>query len=363
MTEILSVGTSLPPYRVSQEEALQFAREAFQQHYSDIDRLLNVFHNGEINSRYFSAPLDWFKRPHDLKEKNDLYIQNAVRLSVQAVESCLRHADFLRESVPLEEIDAIVFVSTTGFSTPSIEAKLMNELPFSRHTKRIPIWGLGCAGGVAGLSRAHDYCTAYPQENVLILSVELCSLTFQPNDLSKSNLVGTSLFGDGAACVLMAGDQSPLLSHSALSARPSVRGVESSFMPDSEDVMGWDVRNEGLHVIFSKSIPAIVERWLKPNVDAFLEKQGTARGSLSCFIAHPGGKKVLSAYKMSLAIKDEMMAPARNVLRNYGNMSSPTVLFVLAEQMTASADPGEVGLAVALGPGFSAEFMLLEWTD
>ncbi|HET7615662.1 MAG TPA: 3-oxoacyl-[acyl-carrier-protein] synthase III C-terminal domain-containing protein [Bacillales bacterium] len=353
----------MPPHRVSQDDALQFAKDFFQYDFPDIDRLLRVFHNAEIESRYFSAPLDWFKTKHSLKEKNDLYIKFAVELGVRAIQNCLNGSEYLRKDVALEDISAVFFVSTTGFSTPSIEAKLMNELPFTPHTKRIPIWGLGCAGGASGLSRAHDYCKAFPEENVLVVSVELCSLTFQPSDVSKSNLIGTSLFADGAACVLMAGDESPLLSQSALASRPSVRGTQSTLMPDSEEVMGWDIRNEGLYVIFSKSIPGIVEKWLKPNVDEFLFTHDLGRENLSHFVAHPGGKKVLTAYEKSLELKEGMTDSSANILRTYGNMSSPTVLFVLEEHLRKPVPAGDYGLAAALGPGFSSELLLLEWTS
>ncbi|HET7657248.1 MAG TPA: 3-oxoacyl-[acyl-carrier-protein] synthase III C-terminal domain-containing protein [Bacillales bacterium] len=362
MTQILSVGTSSPPYRVAQDDAMELARGLFQESFPDINRMLGVFHNGQIESRYLSVPLEWFQRSHSLREKNDLYIEISVQLGMEAIRACLDESRFMSHPVSCDKIDAIFFVSTTGFSTPSIEAKIMNQLPFSPHTKRVPIWGLGCAGGAAGLSRAHEYCLAYPGANVLVISEELCSLTFQSNDLSKSNLIGTSLFADGAACVLLAGDQSELLSDSKLEFRPLIRGTQSTLMPHSEDVMGWDVKDNGLYVIFSKSIPSIIEKWLKPNVEEFLASHRIGNEHIAHFIAHPGGKKVLEAYEKSLGISERLMNPSRKILNQYGNMSSPTVLFVLKEHMEQSIPEGEYGLAAALGPGFSSELLLLQWT-
>lgn len=361
MTHILSVGTATPPYKVTQEEALQFARDWFQSSFPNIDRLLNVFHNGQIETRYFSAPLDWFKKPRSLREKNDRYVKRAVECGVCAIQRCLEDPMFMNSPVSHDDIDAIIFVSSTGFSTPSIDAKLMNELPFSPHTKRIPIWGLGCAGGASGLSRAHEFCLAYPEANVLVVTVELCSLTFQPGDRSKSNLVGTSLFADGAACTLLVGDESPLSESSRLPAHPKVHGTQSTIMPNSERVMGWEVKDEGLHVVFSKNIPAIIEQWLQPDVEQFLTTMGLRIEDISHFIAHPGGRKVLEAYETSLGLASGMTAPSREVLRHYGNMSSPTVLFVLKDHMRKPVSAGNYGLAAALGPGFSSEMLLLEW--
>lgn len=361
MTQILSVGTCSPPYKITQEETSEFARDFFQDSFPQIERLLKVFQTGQIETRYFSAPLEWFKTEHTLQEKNDLYIKSAVEYGITAVQACLEDAAFLKEPAAYSDIDAIFFVSTTGFSTPSIEAKMMNALPFSEHTKRVPIWGLGCAGGASGLSRAHEYCLAYPEANVLVVSVELCSLTFQPSDRSKSNLIGTSLFADGAACALLAGNDSLLIADSNLDCRPAVRGTQSTLMPDSEGVMGWDIKDEGLYVVFSKSIPGLIENWLRPNVEEFLDKHELGPEHISHFVAHPGGRKVLEAYEKSLSLPEGVTNPSRDVLRKYGNMSSPTVLYVLKDHMEKDIPKDDYGVAAALGPGFSSELLLLQW--
>lgn len=199
MPKIQSISSFLPPYSYSQDQASTLLKNLFTDHYDDLERMLKVFQNGDIESRQFCVPMEWFEHPHDLEERNRLYIELATSYGALAINACLQNQEFLNESVHPSEIDGIIFISSTGFSTPSIDARILNQLPFSDYVKRIPIWGLGCAGGASGLSRAFDYCLAYPKAKVLVLCVELCSLTFQPNDYSKSNLIGASLFADGVA--------------------------------------------------------------------------------------------------------------------------------------------------------------------
>lgn len=361
LPSILSVGTTTPPYKLDQNETMRFAKEFFKDDYEDIQRLLSVFHNGQIKQRYFSASLEWFAEEHTFEEKNTLYCDIAVKYGVEVIRKCLDNPLFLDTPIPEHNIDAIFFISTTGLSTPSIDAKIMNHLTFNPHLKRIPIWGLGCAGGASGLARCYEYCQANPNGNALLLSVELCSLTFQYNDRSKSNLIGTSLFSDGLACALIVGDKSPLRKFGKAKTIPAVKDTQSTLMPNSEDVMGWDVRNEGLFVVFSKSIPSIVEQWFKPNAEEFLHKQKLETKHIDHFIAHPGGRKVIEAYEKALGLTESHTEPSRKILTNYGNMSSPTVLFVLEEVMRNNPNIGEKGLMVSLGPGFSSELLLLEW--
>lgn len=353
MSFIRNVVVENAPYYVDQKEIVGVVRSLFGGHYDDIERLLRVFGNGQIEGRYFAAPLDWFEEEHGLEEKNQRYVEEAVRMGSRAVARCLEESGIMKE-----EIDAFIFVSSSGMSTPTIDARIMNELRMPPHIKRIPLWGLGCAGGASGISRAHDYCRAYPEAKVLVLCIELCSLTFQRSDTSKSNLIGTSLFADGAACALVTGEQVQ-----APGSGFFIRETQSTLMQDSEDVMGWDVKDEGLHVVFSRDIPKIIEKWLKPNVDLFLEKLGKTSADIIHFVAHPGGKKVLSAYEKSLGISNEKTDISRNVLANYGNMSSPTVLYVLKEFMEKRPKLGEEGLLTALGPGFSSEMLWLEWGE
>jgi alkylresorcinol/alkylpyrone synthase len=356
MPAILSVGTATLPYKVSQAETKQYVKQLFASSFSHIDRLLHVFENGEIESRSFVKPLAWYGKRHRFSEKNDLYIESALRYGCEAIQACLNNPAFLAKPIAYDEIEAIFYISTTGLATPSIEARIMNILPFSPYTKRIPIWGLGCAGGAAGLARAYEYCLAFPKAKVLVIAAEFCSLTFQPDDHSKSNFIGTSLFADGVACVCVAGDET-----AGEAGRPRIIAAQSALMPDSEEVMGWDIRDDGLFVIFSKDIPSLIHTWLRPQVQSFLQQHGLAFDDISHFIAHPGGKKVIEAYEEAFGIDKEKTNISFEVLKEFGNMSSATVCVVLERFMKQPIPEGDYGLIVALGPGFSAEMILLRW--
>lgn len=356
--KIISVGTYTPPYTLAQSNIEQLTKELFEDKISRLERLLKVFENGEIETRNFCVPPDWYREEHTFEERNELYIQLTTAYSVEVIQRCLTNRSFLQKNIATEDIDAIIFVSSTGISTPSIDARVMNVLPFSEHIVRIPIWGLGCAGGAAGVSRAYDYCKAYPNAKVLVVCVELCSLTFQKEDYTKSNLVGTSLFADGAACVLVCGDDVEFEQGRAI---PHILGCKSKWMPNSEDVMGWDVKSRGLHVVFSKSIPSIISNWLGPFIHEFLSDYNISSREIINLVAHPGGKKVLQAYEDALHLTKMHTNVSRGILKTHGNMSSPTVLYVLEQFMLKENQSNTLGLLVALGPGFSGEAVLLEW--
>jgi alkylresorcinol/alkylpyrone synthase len=348
-SRIRSVGTAVPRHRIGQQVAQQFCRALFHETFPDIDRLLPVFSNSLVENRYFSVPEEWFETDHSFAEKNRHYIETALELGAAAISSCLRNADLTPQ-----DIDHLFFVSTTGLATPSIDAHLINILKLRPNVRRTPIWGLGCAGGVAGLSRAYEYTVAFPRERALVLALELCGLTFQRNDLSKSNLVATSLFGDGAAAVLVSGAETG-------DAGPRILASRSTLWHESLDVMGWDINDRGLKVLFSRDIPSIVRSLALPALLEFLAAQGLGLDDLGHIIAHPGGAKVIEAYEQALGLTDGKMDRARAILRKYGNMSSPTVLFVLEDYVRAQTmRPDEYGLITALGPGFSAEMMLIQ---
>lgn len=347
-SRLSSVSTAVPEHRAGQALARQFCRALFHETYPDIDRLLPVFSNAQVEYRYFSAPKEWFETDHSFAEKNGLYIKTALELGEAVISSCLRNA-----GLAPQEIDHLFFVSTTGLATPSIDARLINILKLRPNVRRTPIWGLGCAGGVAGLSRAYEYTTAFPRERALVLALELCGLTFQRNDLSKSNLVATSLFGDGAAAALVSGAETG-------DPGPRILASRSTLWYESLDVMGWDINDHGLKVLFSRDIPTIVRTLAFPALLDFLTAQGITLHDVSHVIAHPGGTKVIEAYEQALDLGNGKLERARGVLRRYGNMSSPTVLFVLEDFMSSHAiKHDEYGLITALGPGFSAEMMLI----
>src|SRR6058998_145918 len=319
MSVIESVGTAVPRYCVRQELARDFGRAMFAEAFPDIDRLMGVFENTLVEQRYFSSPPEWFGTEHAFSEKNQLYLESAMEIGEAAVLRCL-------EAAGLEpaDIDHFFFVSTTGLATPSIDARLINRLKMRNSIRRTPIWGLGCAGGAAGLARAYEYTKAFPRDRALLLAVELCALTFQRNDLSKSNLVAVALFADGAAAALVSGRD---VGGEGL----RILGSKSTIWYDSLDVMGWEVNDRGLKVLFSRDIPSIVRKCLLPSLEAFLHEQGVPMNSIRHVVAHPGGAKVIEAYEETLGLASEQMNHPREVLRRYGNMSSPTVLFVLRE--------------------------------
>lgn len=360
MPKIASVSTYSPPYTLEQDNIEQLTRELFQNKIPRLERLLKVFENGEIKTRHFCVPSQWFREAHRFEERNELYIELAVNYSVEVIVRCLSANGFLKEPISTEEIDAIIFVSSTGISTPSIDARVLNVLPFSDQIVRLPIWGLGCAGGAAGISRAYDYCKAHPNAKVLVVCVELCSLTFQKDDYTKSNLVGASLFADGATCTLVCGDEVELVQDKLV---PHIMATRSKWMPQSEDVMGWNVKDSGFQVVFARSIPSIISNWLGPFIHEFIADYNIVPEQIEHFIAHPGGKKVLAAYEEALHFTKEHTAISREVLKNHGNMSSPTVHFVLEQFMQKEVEPQSYGLLVALGPGFCGEAVLLEWRE
>ncbi|PSL47028.1 15-methylpalmitoyl-4-hydroxy-2-pyrone synthase [Salsuginibacillus halophilus] len=350
MPKIQAAARALPAHHIDQTEVSELVRMLFAEAYPDIDRLLSVFASGGIEERQFAEPLEWHRRQHSFAERNDAYIRHAVDLGVRAVEDCLSYA----EGVDKHDIDAVIFVSSTGIATPTVDAKLINALDFPKTCSRLPLWGLGCAGGAAGLRRAHDYCLAYPSAHVLVVCVELCSLTFQAKDHSKSNLIGTSLFGDGAACVLVSGEDT------AEGSGWYTKAGGGEMLHDAEDVMGWDVVDDGLKVIFSRDIPSLVKSWFQPALTSFLNDIEAEITTETALVLHPGGRKVIEAYEKALGTGPEATSYSREVLRRHGNMSSPTVLYVLEDVMNDDALTADTALIAALGPGFSADFLWAE---
>lgn len=352
MGHIVAVGTSVPEFVLSQEEAEGFAQEVFRDSYPNIERYLPVFKNTQVQSRHLSRPKEWFKSEPTFAQRNEAYIETACQLGEEAIQRCLASAE-----LDMKDVDHLFFVSTSGLATPSIDARLISRMGISRHVKRTPIWGLGCSGGAAGLARAWEYVRAFPQSKALLLAVELCSLTFRRSDQSKSNLVATSLFGDGAAAVLLAGSEA--LDRNA--SYPRILDGLSTTWPDSLDIMGWEVADDGLKVVFSKDIPSLVQREVRPVAEQFLTQWDLSLKDINRLIAHPGGQKVLKAYKKALDLPNHLLDHAYSVLKDYGNMSSATVLFVLERELREEYRKGDHGLLMALGPGFSSEMLLLQW--
>lgn len=340
---IVALATAVPPFALRQADVKDWARRLFNGRTADIERLLPAFDNAGIETRYSCVPLDWYGGPHGFEEKNRLYIEHAIELLERAARDCLGRA-----GVRSDAIDAVVVVSTSGIATPSLDARLGTRLGLRHDVIRLPIFGLGCAGGVLGLARAADLARAEPGRRVLFLVVELCGLTFRHADRSKSNVLATVLFGDGAAAALVACGASG----------PAIAAAGEHTWPDSLDVMGWRVKDDGFGVLFSQDIPNIVRREFRSALDGYLARAGLAASDIDCFICHPGGAKVIQALEESLGLPAGALVHTRTVLRDFGNMSAATVLFVLDRVLNENTR-GRF-LMSALGPGFTAAFLTLE---
>ncbi|HEV8015048.1 MAG TPA: 3-oxoacyl-[acyl-carrier-protein] synthase III C-terminal domain-containing protein [Stellaceae bacterium] len=341
---MISLATAVPKHVLGQDKVSETARHIFgMAGVADLDRMVAVFGNAGIACRYSTVPVTWYEEPHGWTDRNTLYLEHALALIEEAAHKALAKA-----GLETHDIDAVVVVSTTGIATPSLDAMLLNRLPLRSDVMRLPIFGLGCAGGVLGLSRAADLARANPKARILFLVVELCMLCFRHGDFAKSNLVATALFGDGAAAAILScdGDGPALL-----------QGGEFTW-PNSLDIMGWDVADDGLKAIFSRDIPALVQRDLRAATESFLARHDLRVADIDYFVCHPGGAKVLDALEEAFTLAPGALAYARETLRDYGNMSAATVLFVL-DRVLRSGASGRM-LMTALGPGFTAGFQLLD---
>jgi alkylresorcinol/alkylpyrone synthase len=344
--KVLAIGTAVPGHSLSQAEIKEFAASLFRSQFMHIDRLLPVFDNGCINTRHLAKPLSWYGEKHSFAEANIQYAQVALDLAKTAAQEAIE-----RSAISPDKIDMVVFVSSTGIVTPTLDARLIQDLGLSLHASRIPIWGLGCAGGVSGLARAAELYGSGKYQAALMIAVELCSLTFQRDDFSKSNLVGASIFADGAAAAVLSVD----------GEGPEIVGSCSMLFPDTEDVMGWDLIETGLKVRFSRDIPSIIRNHLPDLLEQACQRWGVDRSEIVHYVVHPGGAKVLAAYAESLGIPDSSLRQAYEVLSTNGNMSSCSVLFVLNEFLHDVPPSGDYGVMLALGPGFSSEQVLFRW--
>ncbi|MDD9875943.1 MAG: type III polyketide synthase [Magnetovibrio sp.] len=336
---IRAVATAVPAHALSQADVKAWAARRFNGRAAAMDRLLPAFDNAGIDTRYSCVPLDWYDTAPGWRDKNALYIKHATGLAADAAERCLAAA-----GVAAAEVDCLVTVSTSGIATPSLDARLLSEMDFRPDTQRLPVFGLGCAGGVLGMGRAADLARARQGRLVLLVVVELCGLTFRSRDRSKSNVIASALFGDGAAAALLstAGDG------------PAITGWGEHTWPDSLGVMGWSVEDDGLGVVFSRDIPTIVRRDFAAAVAAYLADGALTLDDVDGFICHPGGAKVVDALEEVFGCTDRGLDLTRRTLRDFGNMSAASVMFVL-EQSLAAARPGRY-LMTALGPGFTAGF-------
>jgi alkylresorcinol/alkylpyrone synthase len=355
MSLIVSVAPALPPHRYPQEEITDRFAELVLPEGTD-RRVLDRFHQAAgVRTRHLALPIESYPGIAGFGAANDAFIEVAVELGQQAVSSALSAAGLTGA-----DVDLILATSVTGVAAPSIDARLVPLLGLRTDVKRLPIFGLGCVAGAAGISRLHDYLRGDPDGVAVLLSVELCSLTIQRDDASIANLVASGLFGDGAAAVVMVGDRRAAAL--GLTGGPRVVATRSRFYPDTERVMGWDIGGTGFRIVLDASVADVVEANLGADLDEFLGAHELKTEDIARWVTHPGGPKVLEAVARAARLPDEAVQPARDCLARVGNLSSASVLHVLSDTMDGpQPEPGSYGVLLAMGPGFCAELVLLQW--
>lgn len=349
--QIRAVGLALPPNYVEQQTLTAALREYWTARYGNTRRL-DEFHRAvRVRGRHLALPITEYPALDTFAKTNQAWNRAAEEVGEAAVRSALDRA-----GLEPADVDHFFFVTVTGISTPSVDARIINRAGMRACVKRTPIFGLGCVGGAAGLARASDYVRAFPDHIAVLLSVELCSLTLQRDDLSLANLIASGLFGDGAAAVVVAG------ARRSAPQGPRVVATRSVFYPGTERVMGWDIVDSGFKLVLSPRVPEVIEQHLGADVDCFLAEHGLDRGAVGHWVAHTGGPKVLQAMEHALDLPCDALELSWRSLREIGNLSSASVLFVLGDQLGAQrAKPGEYGMLMAMGPGFCSELVLLRW--
>lgn len=357
MSTIAAVASALPAHFYDQETLLARLQQEWGGRHFNTERLRKLHENVLVGGRHLALPLERYGQLDTFGKANDAWIEVGLELGARAVEGAIEAA-----GIPRDRIGSMITVSVTGLAVPSLDARLMNRIELPRDLRRVPIFGLGCVAGAAGVARAADYVRAYPDQAAVLLSVELCSLTLQREDLSVPNLIASGLFGDGAAAVIVCGDELTPGNSSESEPGPRIVASTSVTYPDSERVMGWDIDERGFGIVLASSVPDVVRRHLRADVDRFLEEQGLTLQQIESFVCHPGGPKVLLAMQEALELDDAALELTWRSLREVGNLSSTSVLMVLEETMRSRRpEPGSLGLLLAMGPGFCSELVLLEW--
>ncbi len=345
---IAATATALPPHKITRDDVKYYFGKVFAVPERRIEAMMSIVDNAAVHQRHAIFPIEYTIEPRPLSQTNNEYMEHAIKLGREASEKCLKRAN-LRP----EDIDLIITVSCTGFMIPSLDAHLIHLMGFRDNIRRMPFTELGCAAGAMALSRAADYIRSNPGTNVLILSVELPSLTFQRKDISQANLISSILFGDGAAAVIVTGKPSP---------GPRILVTETYTFPDSLGAMGFDLRDSGFHILLSKDVPEMIGAKIKCLVHGFLDRHGKTRADIKGWILHPGGARLLGNVEQALGLCKCDTQPSWDILATVGNLSSATILFILQEWLEKRPlKTGEHAMAAAFGPGFSAEFLLLQW--
>jgi alkylresorcinol/alkylpyrone synthase len=343
---LISVATAVPDNVIEQADAKMHARALFGSRMRDYDRLAGVFEATGIERRYSVRPVPWFLEAHGWPDRTEAYVAGASELFERVTRKALDAA-----GLQPTDIDAVVTVSSTGVATPSLEARMLPKMGFRPDVERTPVFGLGCAGGVTGLAIASRLASARTGTTVLLVAVELCTLAFRLDRATKADVIATSLFGDGAAAAIVSSDDD-------LAAIAHFSGATEHLWPDTLDIMGWGVDDVGLGVLLSRSLPKFVEKRYRASFGEAMERLSIERADVERVVCHPGGTKVLEAIESALAMDAGTLDIERGVMRDFGNMSSPTVIFVLERAIEAKLPPQS--LLAALGPGFTASFVALK---
>jgi alkylresorcinol/alkylpyrone synthase len=340
---VASVAVEFPSNRHSQDEVIgalaDFAGPEFQRFAA----------KSGVATRHLALPLSRYRELSGFTEANDAYLDIALELGERSIKSALAQA-----GIEPSEVDVVFSTTVTGLTVPSLEARLATRLGFRPDVKRVPLFGLGCVAGAAGMARVHDYLRAFPDQVAVLLAVELCSLTIQRDDHSMANLVASSLFGDGAAAVVAIGADRPVTG-------PKLIATRSRTYPDTEDVLGWNIGTSGFQIVLSVEIATVVKKYLGDDIRDFLADYGLTTSDISRWLLHAAGPKVIDAVESVVAVPTNAFDVTRKSLRDNGNLSSVSVLDILQDTMADPPPPGSLGLMIAMGPGFSAELVLMSW--
>jgi len=346
---VAGTAVAFTPHRHTQEEV---ARELTDVAPPGFERFVRT---SGVDTRNLAIPLSRYPKLSGFTEANAAYVEVATDLGAQAVRSALDAA-----RIEPDDVDVIVTVSSTGVAVPTIDARLASRIGLRPDVKRVPLFGLGCVAGAAGMARVHDYLRGYPGHVAVLLSVELCSLTLQRDDDSIPALIGVCLFGDGAAAVVATGaDRAP--AYPTAHAGPTVLATRSRLFPDTIDVMGWNVSSSGFQLVMSRDVPKMADEHLAGEVDDFLADYGLTTADISTWICHPGGPKVIEAMQNAIGLPAAALAHSTDSMREHGNISSASVLDVLGRTIAAPPADGDLAVMLAMGPGFSFELLLLSW--
>ncbi len=348
--KIVSAASALPKHRYDQQTIASALQRFWGERLPNPELVPRLHARTAVDTRHVVLPLEAYGRLDTFGKANNIWMQAAQHLGRAAICKAITGP-----GMTSRELSALFFVSVTGIASPSVDARLVNSLRLSPNIKRVPIFGLGCVAGAAGLARAADYVRAFPDQVAAVLSVELCSLTWQRDDLSIANLISTGLFADGAAAALVAGSQTDF-------DGPEILATRSVFYPDTENVMGWDISETGFRIVLSPEVPNVIREHLRRDVDTFLADHGLTRRDVASWIIHTGGPKVLEAVQDSLELPANALARSWECLRRVGNLSSASVLMVLEDFLAnGRGDPGTYSVLAAMGPGFCSELLLLRW--